>query len=181
MDAPSLAIYLPQDRRQASGRDRLLPERATGSALFADISGFTALTEALTRTLGPRHGAEEVSNQLNRAYTALIAQVDHFGGSVISFSGDAITCWFDENNELLEGDNQLSSTVPPAVWASLRAVACALALQEALRAFDVLALPESTISLGIKVAVTSGPVRRFLVGDPDIQRIDVLGAPRMPK
>jgi predicted ATPase/class 3 adenylate cyclase len=32
-----------------------------------------------------------------------------------------------------------------------------------------------SISIGVKVAAASGPARRFLVGDPDIQVIDVLG------
>jgi len=38
---------------------------ARGTVLFADISGFTPLTEALVRTLGPRRGAEELARQLN--------------------------------------------------------------------------------------------------------------------
>ena len=37
----SLLSYLPIDRRQALVRDIALPDRATGAALFADISGFT--------------------------------------------------------------------------------------------------------------------------------------------
>jgi len=64
--------------------------------LFADISGFTPLTEALVRTLGARRGAEELNRQLNEVYDALIAEGDRYGGSVIGFGGDAITCWFDD-------------------------------------------------------------------------------------
>jgi len=45
------------DRRQALAGQMLLPERLTGAALFADISGFTPLTEALARDLGPQRGA----------------------------------------------------------------------------------------------------------------------------
>src|SRR5438552_34005 len=90
-------IYIPMDRCQAMAQGHDLPEHATGTALFADISGFTPLTEALTRSLGARRGAEELTRQLNQVYDALIAQVDHYRGSVIGFSGDAITCWFDGN------------------------------------------------------------------------------------
>src|SRR5690349_21473225 len=72
----ALAAYLPQDRCQALARRAELPERTTGAALFADISGFTPLTEALDRALGHRRGAEELTRQLNQAYTALIAEVE---------------------------------------------------------------------------------------------------------
>ena len=41
----SLAAYLPQDRRQALAQGADLPEHTHGAALFADISGFTPLTD----------------------------------------------------------------------------------------------------------------------------------------
>src|SRR5689334_4717551 len=93
----SLAAYLPQDRRRALAIGSELPEHTSGSALFADIAGFTPLTEALDRALGPRSGAEALVQQINVVYDALIAVVDRYGGSVISFAGDSIICWFDES------------------------------------------------------------------------------------
>jgi len=39
--------YIARDRRRALAAGHDLPDRVTGSALFADISGFTPLTEAL--------------------------------------------------------------------------------------------------------------------------------------
>jgi len=95
MDTP-LAAYLPQDRQRALALGEDLPEHTTGGALFADISGFTPLTEALDRALGARRGAEALVQQINQVYDRLIAQVERFGGSVISFAGDSMTCWFDE-------------------------------------------------------------------------------------
>jgi class 3 adenylate cyclase len=41
---------MPQDRLRALARGQPLPERCAGAALFADISGFTALTEVLRRS-----------------------------------------------------------------------------------------------------------------------------------
>lgn len=142
----TLHTYLPQDRQRALALGQPLPGSAAGAALFADISGFTPLTEALTQQLGPRRGIEELARQINAVYDALIAEVEKAGGSVIGFAGDAITCWLD-------GDT------------GLRAVTAALALQAAMAAFP---------KLGLKVAVTSGPVRRFAVGDPAIQLLDAL-------
>src|SRR5689334_19625562 len=128
MDA-SLGAYLPQDRRLALAHDGLLPERVSGAALFADISGFTPLTEALARSLGPRRGIEALTTLLNPLYDALIAEVERFGGSVIGFSGDAITCWFDERSTahaLERGREACSRGHPsPVSGAAARAVACA--------------------------------------------------------
>jgi class 3 adenylate cyclase len=175
----SLAAYLPQDRRQALARGADLPERTTGAALFADISGFTPLTEALDRALGARRGAEELTRQINRVYDVLIAEVDRYGGSVISFAGDAITCWFNTVGvggwELGAGERALIPNPQPPTSGALRAVACALAMQTAMRRFAAISLPDgAATALALQVAVASGPARRFVVGDPAIQLLDVL-------
>ncbi|MBA3533631.1 MAG: AAA family ATPase, partial [Ardenticatenales bacterium] len=144
------------DRRQALVRGATLPDRADGATLFADISGFTPLTEALVNALGPQRGAEELPRHLNLVYEALIAEVQHYGGSVIGFSGDAITCWFD-------GDTGIHAT------------ACALAMQVAMRSIAKIEVAGSaTVELAMKAAIATGPVRRFVVGDPEVQWIDVL-------
>lgn len=143
------------DRRLALAEGRDLPERTKGSALFADISGFTPLTEMLARQLGPRRGAEELTRQLNRVYDALIVVLHHYGGSVIGFSGDAITCWLD-------GDD------------GQRGTAAALSMQTAMAQFANIRFGEEAISLALKIAVVVGPVRRFIVGDPNYLLMDVL-------
>lgn len=161
--AESLVAYLPMDRRQAIAHGDPLPERARGTALFADISGFTPLTEALAQDYGPQRGAEELTFHLNRVYDALINQVDRYGGSVVSFSGDAITCWFD---------SQAGSHLDAA---ARRAIACALAMQIAMQDLAAIAIPSGSVyALALKVALATGSVRRFLVGDPDIQIMDTL-------
>ncbi|HEY1011053.1 MAG TPA: tetratricopeptide repeat protein [Herpetosiphonaceae bacterium] len=154
MESPS--IYLPMDRRQALAGGHELPEHTRGAVLFADISGFTLLTEALARELGPRRGAEELTHQINQVYDGLVAEVDRLGGSIVGFSGDAITCWFD-------GDD------------GLRATACALAMQRTIDQLEEIRSPGGQrIALALKAAVAAGPVRRFTVGDPAIQVADVL-------
>jgi class 3 adenylate cyclase len=155
----TMHAYLPQDRLRALAHGETLPDRTTGATLFADISGFTPLTEALRETLGPRRGAEELTRHLDAVYTALIVQVERYGGSVISFAGDAITGWFDD----ARGS------------AAARATTCAFGLQQAMRAFTSIALSNGmTTALALKVAVASGPARRFVVGDPAIHYLDAL-------
>ena len=57
----TFSTFLPSDRRYALLNGAELPEHVTGAALYADISGFTALTEALTRVFGPQRGAEGIN------------------------------------------------------------------------------------------------------------------------
>ena len=151
-----LNAYLPMDRVSALLLDTSLPEKTHGTALFADISGFTALTEMFAQVFGARRGAEELTQHLNRIYDLLIDEVHRYRGSVISFSGDGITCWFDGE-------------------ASARAIQCAFATQQALAdAASITINTENIVTLGMKIALATGLTRRLLVGDPAIQRIEAL-------
>jgi adenylate cyclase len=145
-----LGTYLPQDRLRALVSGTSLPGHSQGSAIFADISGFTPLTEKLTQALGPRRGVEALSQQLNAVYGALIDRMERYGGSVISFAGDSIIGWFEQAE---------SGSAP------LRAATCAQEMQAAMQHF---------MELSLKVVITTGPARRLVVGDPDIQLIDSL-------
>jgi len=160
---PSSNAYIPFDRQQAIIANIPLPTRTFGTALFADIVGFTPLTEKLTRALGQARGAEELVGTLDHIYEALLNEVDRFGGSVINFSGDGVTCWF-------EGDD------PRYV------VAAGFAMQSAMQQFRTVAIhQEDTVSFSVKVAMAMGPVRRFMVGDPSIQFIDTLAGTTMDR
>ena len=151
-----LTDYIALDRRWALARGNQLAEHSEGSALFADVSGFTPLTEALVQSLGERRGTETLPHYLNMVYDALINDVNRFYGSVIGFAGDAITCWFDRDD-------------------GYRALVCALSMQQSMEQFqDMEVAPGIVVSLGMKVAIAHGPVRRFAVGDPQVQLIDVL-------
>jgi len=145
----SLHTFIPQDRLRALQRGETLPERCTGTALFADISGFTSLTEELTREWGERRGIEKLTQRVNAVYEELIGEVERHGGTVIGFAGDAITCWF-------EGSGALSARL---------AAQAALAMQGAMHLF---------VGLSLKVGVGSGPARRFVIGNAQSQLIDVL-------
>lgn len=160
----SLVVYMPMDRRHALVAGRALPDRQHGAALFADISGFTQLTEALVRELGAQRGAETLTIYLNLVYDAVVDEVHRYGGSVVAFAGDAITCWFDDDDPAQGGPG-----------ASLAAAGAALAMQAAMRRFAALKTPAgSTITLSMKAAVATGTARRFVVGDPDIRLLDAL-------
>ena len=151
-----MKAYLPQDRWRALATGCELPQRPVGSALLADISGFTALTAGLALELGPRRGIEELAARINAVYETLIGAVEHEGGSVIGFAGDAVTCWFD-------GADGVAGVAGGS--AVTRAAACARAMHAGMQSF---------VDLSLKIAVTAGPAFRFVVGDPAIQRLDAL-------
>jgi len=148
--------YLPVDRRHALFTGRSLPGRTSGAALFADISGFTPLTGALAKELGRQRGAEKVLDYINPIYEALVTRLHSYRGAVISFAGDSITCWLD-------GD------------VGRRAAACALDMQEIMARFAQITTPGgNTVTLSIKISISIGPARRFLVGDPHIHNFEAL-------
>ena len=60
--------------------------------LFADISGFTAVSEACSG-MGIR-GNEELSFVINRYMEGMVKNLSKFGGDIIKFVGDAmIVMW----------------------------------------------------------------------------------------
>ncbi len=151
-------------------RGSSLPEHCVGAALFADISGFTRLVDSQIHEFGARKGAEEVSRTVNTVFTELIGALHRYGGSVIHFSGDAITCWFDETGPGETGQ------------ASRRAITAGLAMQKSLAALRYNASASDPLAtLELTIAVTHGPARRFLVGAPELLQLDVVTGVPMDK
>ena len=93
---PSIAPFLPPHLLQsiAGCPPASLPhtESFSSALLFADISGFTALTERLQRK--GRRGAEEIAAVVNRAFRPAIAAIEREGGSIVGFGGDALLTLF---------------------------------------------------------------------------------------
>ena len=135
----ALASYLPKvlvERANDGQIGGLEPssEEFQAALLFADVSGFTRLTETLTAR-GPA-GTEHLTQVLNLYFGQIIDLVDQWGGDVIKFAGDAmIALWLNP-----EGAKE--------------ATACALALQQRLHDYDV----GDGLHLSMKVAVGAGTV-----------------------
>lgn len=64
----------------------------TAVTLFLDISGFTAMTQALMAH--GKEGAEIISDSINRVFEPLIDAVHAHEGFVVGFAGDAFTAVF---------------------------------------------------------------------------------------
>ena len=130
-----------------------------GSLLFADLSGFTALSERLS-VLG-RQGAEEVSAVVNRLFAALIAEIYAHQGALLKFGGDAITAFFD--TEAIGSAHASAAT------------AAALAMQRRMDEFVGLETRAGTFTLRLRVGVHSGRVFAAEVGDESHIELVVTG------
>ena len=69
-----------------------------GTAVLADLSGFTRLTEAL-HSQGPE-GAEVLHRALTLCFSALLAPCLGGGGDIVGFAGDAALVWFDGDDHV---------------------------------------------------------------------------------
>jgi class 3 adenylate cyclase len=120
-----------------------------GALLFADLSGFTALSERLS-VLG-RQGAEEVSAVVNRLFANLLHEVQVHGGSLLKFGGDALTVFFDA---AILGEHH-----------AMAACAAALAMQKRMTEFANLSTRAGEFTLRLRVGVHVGRVFAAEVGD----------------
>jgi ABC-type oligopeptide transport system substrate-binding subunit/class 3 adenylate cyclase len=159
---PALAAYIPRDRVENILRPgSSLPE--DGVALIADISGFTPLTEALTRGLSPDQGAEELTRALSGVFTPLIAEIDAFRGSVIKFGGDALIVWYPRERGV-----RRAAVIRRAVTSAWR-------MQQAIQIHGQVPTPIGIVTLKMKIGLTYGPVKRFNLGLPEYGYEDALG------
>ncbi len=115
-----------------------------GTLLFADISGFTAMSERLSR-IG-REGAEEITAIVNRYFDAMLSVLHAYHGQVIEFGGDALLGLFREPTD---------SNDPPSNSAA-RAIQAALDMQTTMSDFHETRTSQGFFELQMKVGVHRG-------------------------
>jgi class 3 adenylate cyclase/tetratricopeptide (TPR) repeat protein len=141
----NLLAYLPAVHANwlATEPTRLWRE-IDGSLVFADVSGFTPLTERLARR--GKVGAEDLTDALNGVFCELLAVAGGFGGDCLKFGGDALLLLFG-------GDGH-----------ARRAAAAAFGMLVALRPFRRLRTEAGVARLDMSVGVHTGKVHLFLAG-----------------
>ncbi|HYF65522.1 MAG TPA: AAA family ATPase, partial [Herpetosiphonaceae bacterium] len=108
-----------------------------------------------------RRGADELASLLNIVYEVLIAQVERAGAAIISFSGDAMLCWFARDN-------------------GAAALRCAAAIQAAMAGLELPPVSGvGSVSLAVKCAIVCGQAYRLRLGDGEIQYLDTLAGPAL--
>ncbi|MCI0416837.1 DUF2791 family P-loop domain-containing protein [bacterium] len=141
-------VFVPSIIRRYD-REKPWFEWLSGAVLFADISGFTFLSEKLS-ILGAE-GAEIMSSLLNRYFSRMISIVRSEGGEVMKFAGDSIFCLFANEGCLHH------------------AKLAAARMQKAMVAFGNLKTPVGNFGLAMKMGLAEGDVMIGAVGDPNIR------------
>src|SRR5258708_8338518 len=116
------------------------------AVLLADISGFTSLTERLTRD-DPR-GVEKISSGLNDYFGLGIDIIRQYGGDVVKFAGDAVLAIWPAG-----ATARLQDAVLPAAG-------CALEAHRALHGY----LTTEGIPLTFRTGISSGTVQTVHLG-----------------
>ncbi|MFD3165276.1 adenylate/guanylate cyclase domain-containing protein [Herpetosiphon sp. NSE202] len=150
---------------------RLLDQRASAATqttkhgqavvLFADIAGFTPLSEALGHH--DQHGTETLTRWLNRCFAPLIDVIERFGGMISNFGGDAITALFPINQP------QRAQRV------AARVVRCALEMQHLMQQLGAIEIQATSWRLTLKIGIGAGHVLYTTVGDPSKRCVSVVG------
>ena len=117
-----------------------------GTLVFADVAGFTALTEKLSRR--GRIGAEEIVETLNRVFGPMLRIAGTRGGELLKFGGDALLFLFTG-----EGHTE-------------QACDAAVEMRVALRQAAAVPTSVGRLSLSMSVGIHSGDIHLFLVGSP---------------
>ena len=141
----SLRPYVPELVVQwlADAPDQPRREVA-GSLVFADLSGFTALSERMAR-LG-RQGAEELTEVIDGLFAGLISAAHSNGGQMLTFGGDALLLLF-------EGDQHAH-----------RAVQTAHVIRSQVRATGEQTTGVGRVQLRVSIGVNSGTFHAILTG-----------------
>lgn len=116
-----------------------------GSLAFVDISGFTNLTERLSRK--GKVGAEEMNQILNACFADFLDSAYDFGAGVIKWGGDAVLLLF-------HGDEH-----------EARAARAAWEMQRTMRRVGRIKTGSGAVTLRMSIGISSGAYDFFLVGD----------------
>jgi class 3 adenylate cyclase/tetratricopeptide (TPR) repeat protein len=140
-------------------------EESQAAILFADISGFTLLTERMMER-GPS-GVETLARILNEYFGQLIDIIHDYGGDVVKFAGDAVIAIWPIVSDLPL--DVTSSLKPRPVAASvsradqwqwtMRAAECAIEIHKRLTNYKV-----ENANLYLKLAISMGKISTAHVG-----------------
>ncbi len=140
--------YVPATLAQHLAIEQKYPNRPLKldtCVLFADVSGFTKLCEAMAAK-GPS-GDEDLAGHLNHYFDRLVLVISAAGGDVFKFAGDALLVIWPPTSE-------------PVEQPARRAAQCALQIKALLNAVEL----APGVTLNIKVGLGVGSVQVLMLG-----------------
>ncbi len=144
LDDARFLLYLP--RLVATWPDQSTVQVIEATVVFADVTGFTALTERLSAE--GSIGSEQVTEHVNAVFSEILSVARLEGGDLLSFGGDAVLLLF-------AGEDHRR-----------RALTAAMEMQEAIA---------DDVTLGASIGAASGKVTVVLAGNRQ-RMVFVVGA-----
>lgn len=135
-----------------------------GVVLFADVSGFTALTEkysSLQTTGGGTTGTDKLSATLNAYIGKIVQEIIQRGGDIVKFAGDAILATW-KCSEIGHNTKNILN----------KAINCSVDIQKKCDNH----LTDVGVLLRVKLAIAVGKMCLTYVGVPDNKHFDLSGA-----
>jgi len=139
--------------RDQHGEATLPAQSKEATVLFADIRGFTSMSEKLT--------PEQVVSLLNRYYTRVVRIINEHHGYLDKFIGDAVVVVF--NGPIDQSDH------------AERAVRCAIAMQDAIDDMNVSGAFPEIGRLKVGIGICTGPMVCGNVGSEEQMEYTVIG------
>ena len=127
----------------------------TASVLFADIVGFTSISEKMP--------PDEIANLLNEYFTLISSIAEDHNGHIDKFMGDCAMAVF--------GVPELTSDH------SYNAVSCAVSIQEKVKQLNKQRLKEKKIPVHFRIGVNTGVMVAGNLGSNDRMEYTVIGDP----
>jgi adenylate cyclase len=107
-----------------------------GSLMHCDVTGFTAMSEALAQS--GKEGAELMAGILNRFFETMLTIANQWDGIQMKFGGDAMLLFFGEEQH------------------ACRAAACGVEMQKAMKEFSNIVVVQATYALRMRIGIHSG-------------------------
>jgi class 3 adenylate cyclase len=120
-----------------------------GTAVIVDISGFTKLSERLSRK--GREGAEQITEAIGRSFESILLVAYENGGSLLKFGGDALVLWFECEAH------------------AARACRATVLMRRVLRGVGRIEVPGAKVTLRMSQGVHSGCFHFFAVGSSHVE------------
>jgi adenylate cyclase len=150
--APEGVVQRLIEAADAAG-DAMAPERRVATALFVDLVGYTALSERLE----PARLAQVLNGYLQRASDV----IHEHRGHVSTFLGDGVLAYF--------------GALRSNPWQCRDAVGAALALREAIRAYNEELARERLPALGVGIGIHRGPGLAGMIGSRERMEFAFVG------
>jgi len=147
-----LSLYVPSYLfNEIMKKEHGLKEGITNecAVLIADITGFTALSEKLSK-IG-KEGAEEITEIVNSYFSRLLDIIFMYGGSLFHFSGDALSVLYYSESKRKQNKE-------------LRALLSSWEMKKILKAFSKVKTSQGVFPLKVHISLHTGMVKSVVIG-----------------